>query len=32
MEKQLSEMADQWRPYRGAAAILARHSYNSAVL
>jgi DNA-3-methyladenine glycosylase II len=31
-EKQLRELADSWRPYRGAAAILAWHSYNSAVL
>jgi DNA-3-methyladenine glycosylase II len=31
-EKQLREIAEQWRPYRGAAAILAWHSYNSAVL
>ena len=31
-EKQLREMAEAWRPYRGAAAILAWHSYNSAVL
>jgi DNA-3-methyladenine glycosylase II len=31
-EKQLREMAEPWRPYRGAAAILAWHSYNSAVL
>jgi DNA-3-methyladenine glycosylase II len=31
-EKQLRELAEQWRPYRGAAAILAWHSYNSAVL
>jgi DNA-3-methyladenine glycosylase II len=31
-EKQLRELADNWRPYRGAAAILAWHSYNSAVL
>jgi DNA-3-methyladenine glycosylase II len=31
-EKQLRELADAWRPYRGAAAILAWHSYNSAVL
>src|ERR1700745_580734 len=28
-EKQLREMAEGWRPYRGAAAILAWHSYNS---
>ena len=31
-EKQLRELAEKWRPYRGAAAILAWHSYNSAVL
>jgi DNA-3-methyladenine glycosylase II len=31
-EKQLRELAENWRPYRGAAAILAWHSYNSAVL
>jgi DNA-3-methyladenine glycosylase II len=31
-EKQLREVADGWRPYRGAAAVLAWHSYNSAVL
>ena len=31
-EKQLRELAEQWRPYRGAAAVLAWHSYNSAVL
>jgi DNA-3-methyladenine glycosylase II len=31
-EKQLRELAEGWRPYRGAAAILAWHSYNSAVL
>ena len=31
-EKQLRELAESWRPYRGAAAILAWHSYNSAVL
>jgi len=31
-EKRLREIAEQWRPYRGAAAILAWHSYNSAVL
>lgn len=31
-EKQLREIAEPWRPYRGAAAILAWHSYNSAVL
>jgi DNA-3-methyladenine glycosylase II len=31
-EKQLREVAEAWRPYRGAAAVLAWHSYNSAVL
>ena len=31
-EKQLREIAESWRPHRGAAAILAWHSYNSAVL
>ena len=31
-EKQLREMAEAWRPHRGAAAVLAWHSYNSAVL
>ncbi len=31
-EKKLREMAEAWRPYRGAAAILAWHSYNSSVL
>ena len=31
-EKQLREMAEPWRPYRGAAAVLAWHSYNSSVL
>ena len=31
-EKRLREMAEAWRPYRGAAAVLAWHSYNSAVL
>jgi DNA-3-methyladenine glycosylase II len=31
-EKQLRELAEKWRPYRGAAAVLAWHSYNSAVL
>ena len=31
-EKQLREIAEGWRPYRGAAAILAWHSYNSSVL
>ena len=31
-EKQLRELAEVWRPYRGAAAVLAWHSYNSAVL
>ena len=28
-EKQLRELAEAWRPYRGAAAVLAWHSYNS---
>ncbi|MEO5641423.1 MAG: DNA-3-methyladenine glycosylase 2 family protein [Sphingomicrobium sp.] len=27
-EKSLRELAEQWRPHRGAAAILAWHSYN----
>lgn len=31
-EKELRGLAEAWRPYRGAAAILAWHSYNSAVL
>ena len=31
-EKQLREIAERWRPHRGAAAILAWHSYNSPVL
>jgi DNA-3-methyladenine glycosylase II len=31
-EKQLREIAERWRPFRGAAAILAWHSYNSSVL
>jgi len=31
-EKQLREVAEAWRPYRGAAAVLAWHSYNSAVI
>lgn len=31
-EKQLRELAEAWTPYRGAAAVLAWHSYNSAVL
>jgi DNA-3-methyladenine glycosylase II len=31
-EKQLRELADAWRPHRGAAAVLAWHSYNSSVL
>src|ERR1700754_1998734 len=30
-EKQLRELAEAWRPYRGAAAVLAWHSYNSTV-
>jgi len=28
-EKQLRTLADPWRPHRGAAAVLAWHSYNS---
>src|SRR4249919_742047 len=28
-EKQLRELAEAWRPYRGAAAVLAWHSYNT---
>jgi len=31
-EKHLRELAEAWRPYRGAAAVLAWHSYNSSVL
>jgi DNA-3-methyladenine glycosylase II len=31
-EKTLRELAEPWRPYRGAAAVLAWHSYNSSVL
>lgn len=31
-EKAVREIAEPWRPYRGAAAILAWHNYNSAVL
>ncbi|HUE79576.1 MAG TPA: DNA-3-methyladenine glycosylase 2 family protein [Sphingomicrobium sp.] len=31
-EKQLRELGEAWRPHRGAAAVLAWHSYNSAVL
>jgi DNA-3-methyladenine glycosylase II len=31
-EKQLRELAEAWRPYRGAAAVLAWRSYNSSVL
>ena len=31
-ERQLRELAEAWRPYRGAAAVLAWHSYNSTVL
>ena len=31
-EKQLRELAESWRPHRGAAAVLAWHSYNSEVL
>jgi DNA-3-methyladenine glycosylase II len=28
-EKQLRQLAERWRPHRGAAAVLAWHSYNS---
>ncbi|MEO8617918.1 MAG: DNA-3-methyladenine glycosylase 2 family protein [Sphingomicrobium sp.] len=28
-EKQLREMAEAWRPHRGAAAVMAWHSYNA---
>jgi DNA-3-methyladenine glycosylase II len=28
-EKQLREIAERWRPHRGAAAVLAWHSYNA---
>jgi DNA-3-methyladenine glycosylase II len=31
-EKRLRELAESWRPHRGAAAVLAWHSYNSSVL
>jgi DNA-3-methyladenine glycosylase II len=31
-EKAIRERAEAWRPHRGAAAVLAWHSYNSAVL
>lgn len=31
-EKFIRSLAENWRPYRGAAAILAWHSYNSTVL
>lgn len=31
-EKLLRELAETWSPYRGVAAIMAWHSYNSAVL
>jgi DNA-3-methyladenine glycosylase II len=31
-ETYLREVAEAWRPYRGAAAILAWHSYNSSML
>jgi len=31
-EKHLRELAEAWRPHRGAAAVLAWHSYNSSVL
>jgi DNA-3-methyladenine glycosylase II len=31
-EKALREIGERWRPHRGAAAVLAWHDYNSAVL
>jgi DNA-3-methyladenine glycosylase II len=31
-EKRVREMAEAWRPHRGAAALLAWHSYNNSVL
>jgi DNA-3-methyladenine glycosylase II len=31
-EKQLREMAEVWRPHRGAVAVLAWHSYNASPL
>ena len=31
-EKHLRELAEAWRPHRGAAAVLAWHSYNSDVI
>ena len=31
-EKMLRELAEAWRPHRGAAAVLAWHSYNSEVI
>ena len=31
-EKQLREIAEAWRPHRGAVAVLAWHSYNSEVI
>ncbi len=31
-ERHIRELAEPWRPYRGAAAVLAWHSYNSSVL
>ena len=31
-EKQIRELGERWRPHRGAAAVLAWHSYNSEVL
>ncbi|HET9336915.1 MAG TPA: DNA-3-methyladenine glycosylase 2 family protein [Sphingomicrobium sp.] len=31
-EKQLRELAEKWRPHRGAAAVLAWHSYNATPL
>ncbi|MEO8722310.1 MAG: DNA-3-methyladenine glycosylase 2 family protein, partial [Sphingobium sp.] len=31
-ERAIRELAEQWRPHRGAAALLAWHHYNSTVL
>lgn len=31
-EKQIRELGERWKPHRGAAAVLAWHSYNSEVL
>ena len=31
-EKRLRELGEAWRPHRGAAAVMAWHSYNSAVI